>query len=185
MRLKKLFEIATTCTECPLHENRTRVVFGEGPEDAKIMLIGEAPGKNEDEKGRPFIGMAGKLLSEIIREAGMDRSEIYITSILKCRPPNNRKPRKPEYSTCMDLYLKKQIELINPEIIGLLGNSAIYALIGKKNIKQIHGETYKVNGRKYMALFHPAAALYSRKLLPQLREDMISLKRYSYLKKGH
>jgi uracil-DNA glycosylase family 4 len=177
MKLERLCEIASACIKCPLHENRTKVVFGEGPKNAKIMLVGEAPGKKEDETGRPFIGSAGKILSEIINEAGMDRSDIYITSIVKCRPENNRKPKKPEYTTCIDLYLSKQIELIDPDILGLLGNSAIYALIGKKNIKQIHGNTYEVNGRKYMALFHPAAALYSRTLLPQLKEDMVTLKK--------
>ena len=177
MKLEELCEVASTCVKCPLHEYRTKVVFGEGPKDAKILLIGEAPGKKEDETGRPSIGMAGRLLSEIIEEADMDRSDIYITSIVKCRPENNRKPKKPEYTTCIDLYLSKQIKLIDPDIIGLLGNSAVYALIGKKNIKQIHGKTYEVNGRKYMALFHPAAALYSRALLPQLKEDMVTLKK--------
>ena len=177
MKLEELHKIASTCVQCPLHQCRTNVVFGEGPKDADIMLIGEAPGRIEDETGRPFIGMAGKLLSEIIDEAGLNRSDIYITSIVKCRPENNRKPRKPEYSTCINLYLIKQIELINPNIIGLLGNSAIYALIGKTNIKQIHGNIYEVDGRKYMALFHPAAALYSRVLLPQLKEDMVTLKK--------
>ena len=177
MKLEELCEIANTCIKCPLNESRTNVVFGEGPKDARIMLVGEAPGKNEDETGRPFIGMAGRLLSEIIEEADMKRSDIYITSIVKCRPENNRKPKKLEYTTCIDLYLSRQIELIDPDIIGLLGNSAAYALIGKKNIKQIHGKTYELNGRKYMALFHPAAALYSRKLLPQLKEDMIILKK--------
>lgn len=176
MKLEQLCEIAGNCTECSLQEGRTKVVFGEGPSNAKIMLIGEAPGKNEDETGRPFIGMAGKLLSEIIHEAGLNRSDIFITSIVKCRPDGNRKPKKPEYTKCINLFLNKQIELINPDIIGLLGNSAIYALIGEKNIKQIHGNIYEVNGRKYMALFHPAAALYSRKLLPDLKEDMIKLK---------
>ena len=139
------------------------------------MLIGEAPGKKEDETGKPFIGMAGKLLTEIINESGMNRSDIYITSIVKCRPENNRKPRKLEYCTCINLYLSKQIELINPDIVGLLGNSAIYALIGEKNIKQIHGKTYELDGRSYMTMFHPAAALYSRKLLPELKKDMIGL----------
>ena len=177
MNFEELCEMASICAECPLHEGRTKVVFGEGPSDAKIMLIGEAPGKNEDETGRPFIGMAGKLLSEILHDAGLNRSEIFITSIVKCRPEGNRKPKKPEYTKCINLFLNKQIELINPDIIGLLGNSASYALIGKKNIKQIHGNIYEVNGRKYMALFHPAAALYSRKLLPQLKEDMITLKK--------
>lgn len=177
MKLEKLCEIASTCIQCPLHESRTKVVFGEGPANARIMLVGEAPGKNEDETGRPFIGMAGKLLSEILHEADIDRSEIYITSIVKCRPEGNRKPKKLEYSTCIELYLSEQIKLINPDIIGLLGNSAAYALIGQKNIKQIHGKTYELNGQKYMALFHPAAALYSRALLPQLKEDMVTLKK--------
>ena len=176
MNLKALCEIASNCIQCPLHESRMNVVFGEGRSDADIMLIGEAPGKTEDETGKPFVGMSGKLLSEIISEAGFNRSDIYITSIVKCRPENNRKPRKLEYSKCISLYLSKQINLINPDIIGLLGNSAVYALIGKKNIKQIHGETYEFNGRKYMALFHPAAALYSRALLPLLKEDMIRLR---------
>ncbi len=177
MKLEELCQVASTCIKCPLHESRTKVVFGEGPSDAKIMLVGEAPGRNEDETGRPFIGMAGKLLSEILHEADLDRSQIYITSITKCRPENNRKPKKPEYTTCIELYLEKQIELINPDIIGLLGNSAAYALIGKKSIKQIHGNIYELNGRKYMALFHPAAALYSRALLPDLKEDMVKLKK--------
>jgi uracil-DNA glycosylase family 4 len=177
MTLENLCKIADECTECTLHENRTNGVFGEGPSDSKVMLIGEAPGRMEDETGRPFIGSSGKLLSEIIESAGMDRSDFYITSIVKCRPPENRKPKKPEYSKCMELYLHKQIELIDPDIIGLLGNSATNALIGKTSIKQIHGKTYERDGRKYMALFHPAAALYSRKLLPQLKEDMLALKR--------
>lgn len=177
MKLQELCEIANICVECPLHESRTKVVFGEGPDDAQIMLVGEAPGKNEDETGRPFVGMAGRLLDEILHEADIDRSNIYITSIVKCRPPKNRKPKRNEYGTCIQQYLKKQIELINPDIIGLLGNSSLYALIGKKNIKQTHGETYEIDGRKYMALFHPAAALYSRALLPQLKEDMVRLKK--------
>lgn len=177
MKLEELCKIASTCVECPLHESRTKVVFGEGPADARIMLIGEAPGKNEDEAGRPFVGMAGRLLSKILHEAGLDRSQIYITNIVKCRPEGNRKPRKPEYTTCIGLYLDKQIKMIDPDIIGLLGNSPSYALIGKKSIKQIHGKTYELNGMRFMALFHPAAALYSRKLLPQLKEDMVTLKR--------
>jgi uracil-DNA glycosylase len=179
MKLIELCKQAQNCMKCPLHESKTHTVFGEGSGDAKIMLIGEAPGRNEDETGRPFIGSSGKLLSELIQGAGMDRQDMYITSIVKCRPENNRKPRKLEYTTCMDIYLKKQIELINPDIIGLLGNSAIYALTGESNIKQIHGNIYEVGGRKFMALFHPAAALYSRALLPQLKEDMYKLKNKS------
>ncbi|MGC9517579.1 MAG: uracil-DNA glycosylase [Methanomicrobiales archaeon] len=177
MQLENLCEKAGNCTKCPLHKNRTNVVFGEGPCDAKIMLIGEAPGKNEDLTGRPFVGSAGKILTNIIQEAHMDRSNIYITSIVKCRPEDNRKPRKAEYSTCIDHFLSKQIEIINPEIIGLLGNSSIYALIGKKNINQIHGEIYEVKDQKYMAMFHPAAVLYNRALLPKLKEDMLKLEK--------
>ncbi len=177
MKIEELCKRATNCIQCPLHEDRTKVVFGEGPCNAKIMLIGEAPGKNEDEAGKPFIGMAGKLLNEILQHAQMDRSEIYITNIVKCRPEGNRKPKKPEYTTCISLYLDKQIEIIDPDIIGLLGNSPSYSLIGMKNIKKIHGQIYELNGRKCMTLFHPAAALYSRSLLPQLKEDMVSLKK--------
>ncbi|AXV37863.1 MAG: uracil-DNA glycosylase [Methanobacteriaceae archaeon] len=177
MQLKKLCKKASNCNECPLQKNRTNVVFGEGPSNANIMLIGEAPGKNEDITGRPFVGSAGKILSSIIQEADLNRSNIYITSIVKCRPQDNRKPRKLEYSTCIDIFLKKQIELINPEIIGLLGNSSIFAIIGKKNINKIHGNIYESNGQKYMAMFHPAAVLYNRALLPKLKEDMIKLEK--------
>ncbi len=176
MKLEKLCKIASNCMQCPLHVSRTHTVFGEGPKDADIMLIGEAPGENEDETGKPFVGRSGRLLTDIITEAGMDRDHIYITSIVKCRPENNRIPRKGEYTTCIHLYLSKQIELINPKVIGLLGNSAIYALIGQKSVTKIHGNTYEVDGRKYMALFHPAAALRFRKFLPQLKEDMMRLK---------
>jgi len=178
MKLEELCKIASTCLECPLHESRTKVVFGQGPDNAKIMLIGEAPGKNEDETGKPFVGRAGKLLTNALEKAGLERSEIYITNIVKCRPEGNRKPKKPEYETCTGLYLNKQIELINPNIIGLMGNSAIYAILGEKNIKQIHGNIYESKGRKYMALFHPAAAIYSRALLPQLEEDYSVLSIY-------
>lgn len=176
MKLKGLCKIASTCVECPLHKSREKVVFGEGPKNADIMFVGEAPGEKEDETGRPFIGRSGKLLTDLVEDAGMDRRDIYITSVVKCRPENNRIPRKLEYETCINLYLSKQIELINPRIIGLLGNSAIYALIRRKNITRIHGNTYEVDGIKYMALFHPAAALRFRKLLPQLKEDMLKLK---------
>lgn len=106
MKLENLCKIAGNCISCPLHESKTHTVFGEGPEDARIMLVGEAPGKNEDETGRPFIGSSGKLLTDLISGAGMNRNDIYITSIVKCRPENNRKPRKLEYTTCIDLFKK-------------------------------------------------------------------------------
>jgi len=177
MELKKLCQTAEKCIQCPLRESRTKVVFGEGPPDSNIMFIGEAPGKKEDETGRPFVGRSGQLLSQLISGVGMDRSEVYITSIVKCRPPDNRKPKKLEYSTCMDLYLNEQIKIIKPEIIALLGNSASYALIGKKDINKIHGNIYQLNNRKYMTMFHPAAALYNKNLLPQLKMDMAALKK--------
>lgn len=176
MKLKNLCKTASNCAQCPLHESRTNVVFGEGPENADIMLVGEGPGEKEDETGRPFIGRSGKLLTDLIHQAGMDRQDIYITSIVKCRPENNRMPRKSEYETCIDLYLNRQIKLINPKIIGMLGNSAIYALTRQKSVTKIHGNVYEVDGRKYMALFHPAAALRFRKFIPMLKEDLLKLK---------
>lgn len=177
MELKKLCRTAEKCIQCPLCESRTKVVFGEGPHDSNIMFIGEAPGKMEDETGRPFVGRSGQLLSQLISGVDMNRSDVYITSIVKCRPPNNRKPRKLEYNTCMDLYLNEQIEIIKPEIIVLLGNSSSYALIGKKDIKKIHGNVYELDKRRYMTMFHPAAALYNKNLLPQLKMDMVTLKK--------
>src|SRR5213593_2187552 len=109
------------CTKCELHKNRKKAVPGEGPIDAKIMFVGEGPGLNEDEQGRPFVGAAGKLLTELLGSIGLSRSNVFITNIVKCRPPNNRPPRKTEIETCVSLYLQPQIRIINPRVIVPLG----------------------------------------------------------------
>src|SRR5205807_880478 len=117
------------CTKCELHKSRTNAVPGEGPYDAKIMFVGEGPGQNEDEQGRPFVGAAGKFLTELLESIGLKRSDVFITNIVKCRPPNNRAPRKSEIETC-NPYLQSQIRLINPRILCALGTPAINTLIG-------------------------------------------------------
>ncbi|MHA1262146.1 MAG: uracil-DNA glycosylase, partial [Candidatus Freyarchaeota archaeon] len=128
--LEEVRKIAKECVRCPLSETRTNVVFGEGDPHARIMFVGEAPGEQEDIKGRPFVGRAGRFLDHLLRVAGLERSTVYISNVVKCRPPNNRNPRKTEIEKC-NPYLQKQIQLINPRIICILGNVALKTLLGK------------------------------------------------------
>ncbi len=132
------------------------------------MLIGEGPGEEEDKQGRPFVGRAGKFLDELIDSAGLERKEVFITNVVKCRPPENRDPKKAEIKAC-NPYLKRQIELIDPDVICTLGNHATETLIGKKGITKLHGKEFEYQGKKLVPLYHPAASLYN----PNLVEDMI------------
>ncbi|MGM0509893.1 MAG: uracil-DNA glycosylase, partial [Thermoplasmatota archaeon] len=144
--LDKVHEEIETCTKCPLHENRTNAVPGEGDGDADIMLIGEGPGEKEDEQGRPFVGRAGKFLDELLDSAGLNRDEVFITNVVKCRPPDNRDPKKGEIKAC-NPYLKRQIQLIDPDVICTLGNHATETLIGKKGITKLHGKEFEYQGK--------------------------------------
>jgi uracil-DNA glycosylase len=164
------------CKKCPLHLRRTNAVPGTGNYNAKLMIIGEGPGRDEDIQGKPFVGKAGKLLTQLLSEIGISREEVYITNVVKCRPPDNRVPEESEIEACRD-YLRRQIEIINPKIILLLGSTALKAVIGEKSITKVRGEEIEIDGIIYLPTFHPAAVLRDESnKLPQIREDFRKLK---------
>ncbi len=165
------------CTKCELHKSRTNAVPGEGPYDARIMFVGEGPGQNEDEQGRPFVGAAGKFLTELLESIGMKRSNVFITNIVKCRPPNNRAPRKPEIEAC-NPYLQSQIKLINPRIVCALGTPAITTLMGDEySASRFHGKPLTKGGVTLLPMYHPAATLYDASLKETLFHDFQILKK--------
>jgi uracil-DNA glycosylase len=164
------------CTKCELHKNRTQAVPGEGPYDARIMFVGEGPGQNEDEQGRPFVGAAGKFLTELLESIGLKRSDVFITNIVKCRPPNNRAPKKSETEAC-NPYLQSQIRLINPRIVCALGTPAITTLIGDEySASKSHGNPLLKGQITFLPMYHPAAALYDASLKETLFHDFHILK---------
>ncbi len=161
------------CVKCALSETRTQVVFGTGNPDADLVFVGEAPGRDEDLKGEPFVGRAGKLLDKLLSEIGIERSDVYIANILKCRPPANRDPQPAEIEACTP-YLDRQIELIKPVIIATLGNFATkYLLDTKVGITRLRGKRFKYPGAAALIpTFHPAAALRGgEKVLVDMRAD--------------
>jgi uracil-DNA glycosylase family 4 len=151
-----------------------RVVFGEGNPDADVIFIGEAPGKNEDLTGRPFVGAAGKFLDEMLATANLKRQDVYITSILKHRPPNNRDP-KPAEKTAFLPYLKSQIDIIKPKLIVLLGRHSMDSLLPGLTISQVHGVPQISGGYTYLPLYHPAAALYNGSMRQTLLDDFAKI----------
>jgi uracil-DNA glycosylase len=178
-RLVELYKQASTCTLCPLSEGRTNVVFGAGNADADLMFVGEAPGAEEDRQGLPFVGRAGRLLTELIEGIGMTRDDVFITNVLLCRPPGNRDPQPNEIETCRP-YLEQKLELIQPRVIGTLGNFAT-KLLTRSNvgITRVRGtpQVHTLGGRTLfvMPLLHPAAALRTPSLVETLREDFAKL----------
>ena len=159
-QLKKQVEI---CNKCKLCNTRNNTVFGEGNINTKIMFIGEGPGADEDAQGRPFVGKAGKLMNNAFEGLGIDRNNIYIANVVKCRPPQNRTPQSDEIEACI-YYLKKQILLIKPEIIVLMGNTALKSVFGNEySITKQRGKIIEKNGIKYIPTFHPAALLRDEK----------------------
>jgi DNA polymerase len=178
-QLKQVYREASTCTRCPLSETRTTVVFGAGNADADLMFVGEAPGANEDKQGLPFVGQAGKLLDKLLAEIGLQRDQVFIANVLKCRPPGNRDPRPQEIESCRH-YLHSQVELIEPLVICTLGNFSTKLLRGDPTgISRIHGQPeVHVLGHRAVRLFpiyHPAAALYTPSMLETLRADFARL----------
>ncbi len=160
------------CTKCELHKSRTNAVPGEGPSNAVVMFVGEGPGHNEDKEGRPFVGAAGKLLNEMLESIGLKRGEVFITNIVKCRPPDNRSPRQVEIEAC-NPYLQSQIELISPRIICPLGTPAIKTLMGPEySATNIHGKPLGKGQVVFLPMYHPAAALYDASLRKVLFEDI-------------
>jgi uracil-DNA glycosylase len=159
------------CTKCPLYQGRTNAVPGAGPIDSDIMFIGEGPGYNEDKKGLPFVGQSGHLLEEFLGIIGMTRDQVFISNVVKCRPPENRDPEPFEVETCTSNYLFKQIETINPKVIVTLGRFSMGLFFPKAKITQIHGQHKFENGRYFLPLFHPAAILRNMAMKPAAIDD--------------
>jgi len=178
-RLVEVFNEASGCTRCALGDSRTQVVFGAGNADADLMLVGEAPGADEDLQGLPFVGRSGSLLTRLLADAGLPREEVFITNTLKCRPPANRDPLASEVETCHP-WLQEQIRLVEPRYIASLGNFATKLLSGDPTgITKVHGRPRpRVFGDREVLLyplFHPAAALRSTRVADLLREDILRL----------
>ena len=172
--LEKIAADVRGCPLCKLSRSRKNAVPGEGQLSAKIMFIGEAPGRSEDEKGRPFVGAAGRILDELLKKAGIERSEVFITNIVKCRPPNNRVPKEDELTACRP-YLNRQIALIRPKVICILGRTAYSSLLGGSSITANRGKIVERAGQKYFLTFHPAAVIYNKDLLSALEADLKKL----------
>lgn len=164
------------CTRCELHRTRTNSVPGEGPADARIMFIGEAPGWNEDQQGRPFVGAAGKFLEELLAAAGLKRSEVFITNVVKSRPPGNRDPLPDEIAACAP-FLQRQIDAIDPDVIVTLGRFSMAKWFPGERISRIHGQPRKEGKRLIVPMYHPAAALHQQALKATILEDFAKLPR--------
>ncbi len=174
--LREVEEEIRRCRRCPLCRTRRRAVPGEGRPDADIMFVGEAPGGEEDAQGRPFVGAAGRLLTNLLRSIGIDRREVFITNIVKCRPPGNRDPLPEEIEACNE-YLLTQIALIKPKIICTLGRFAAQTLIaGNLSISREHGKPRRLSGILYVPIFHPAAALHQPRFADALESDFRALR---------
>ncbi len=162
------------CTRCDLSKTRTNAVPGSGRKETDVVFIGEAPGRNEDLQGAPFVGTAGKILSDALDYAGFARSNVYITNVVKCRPPNNRRPNKEELDSCK-IYLQKELEIIRPKIICILGNTAYGSLLDGSAITKNRGKLIKKNNQLYFVTVHPAAVIYNPDLGQVLKDDLKTL----------
>jgi uracil-DNA glycosylase family 4 len=172
--LAQVAKEVAVCTNCGLHASRKKAVPGEGPARAEIMFIGEGPGFHENEQGRPFVGAAGQFLDQLLAQAGVTRGDVYITNVVKCRPPGNRDPLPDELTAC-DFHLQRQIEAINPSIIVTLGRFSMSKFMPGAKISAVHGQMRKIGERYVIAMFHPAAALHQASLKPALLADFARL----------
>ena len=170
--LTTLHDKICTCQLCPLSLCRKCAVPGSGPSPAQIMLVGEAPGREEDLKGLPFVGRAGKLLDKALLQAGLEKSEVFITSVVKCRPPENRKPKKEEINLCHP-YLQAQMDLVHPRIVCLMGNTATQAVLGMQGVTNLRGQ---IQQGRFLITYHPAAVLRNRNLMEEFVSDLKRLK---------
>lgn len=168
--LEEIAQLVRNCTDCPLHEGRTNAVPGEGAADADIMFIGEAPGYQEDRQGRPFVGPAGQFLDELLVSIGLSREQVYITNLVKSRPPQNRDPRPDEISACSK-YLDRQIELIDPDLIVTLGRFSLARYFPGESISRAHGKLRQKDGRYVYPIMHPAAGLHRQELRSVIIQD--------------
>src|SRR5215208_2614713 len=159
-RLEVLAGEIRVCVKCPLHESRTIAVPGDGKPSSKLMIIGEAPGKDEDESGLPFVGATGRFLNSVLEGSGIKREDFFITNTVKCRPPKNRTPKRLEVDTCTSNYLFEQIELLNPKLIMLLGGVAAKRMLGVKTVNEARGRVIEHNGRSYIVGYHQAVRFY-------------------------
>jgi len=173
-KLEKVKQNVIKCTKCELSKTRTNSVPGKGDFKSDVIFVGEAPGKNEDKNGEPFIGVAGKKLSAALEGAGVSRDKVYITNIVKCRPPKNRVPKTNERETCQD-YLKQEIAIIKPKLICILGNTAFNSLLGGSEIMKFRGKIVQKDNQLYFLTVHPAATIYNQKLIDVLNEDIVKL----------
>lgn len=166
------------CTKCRLHEGRTNTVPGYGNPQAKIVFVGEGPGKDEDLQGRPFVGRSGQLLTKLLAGIGIDREDVFITNVVKCRPPNNRDPMEDEIGTCVPAYLERQIQAINPRVIVTLGRFSLGIFLPGVSISQAHGQAKRrvSDKRVIFPFYHPAVGLYKASMVATLEQDMQVLK---------
>jgi len=162
------------CTKCDLCKTRTNAVPGKGNFQSDVIFVGEAPGRNEDKNGEPFVGVAGKKLSIALDKAGISRDAVYITNIVKCRPPNNRVPNTDERDTCKE-YLKQEISIIKPKLICILGNTAFNSILGGSEITKFRGKVVRKDNLLYFLTIHPAATIYNQKLIDVLKNDIVKL----------
>lgn len=174
--LEKIAAEVRGCPLCKLSRTRKNAVSGEGQLAARIMFVGEAPGRSEDDKGRPFVGAAGRILDDLLKKAGIERSQVFITNVVKCRPPNNRVPEEDEAAACRP-YLDRQVSLIRPKVICILGRTAYSSLLGGGSITANRGRIVEKAGQKYFLTIHPAAAIYNKSLLSVLEADLKKLAR--------
>ena len=172
--LAQIAREVSVCTRCMLHHSRKLAVPGEGPVDAEIMFIGEGPGFHENEQGRPFVGAAGSYLEELLAKINLKRTDVFITNVVKCRPPNNRDPLPDELAACSD-YLERQIQGINPKVIVTLGRYSMARFLPNAKISEVHGQAYKIKGRLVVPMFHPAAALHQPSLKISVERDFARL----------
>lgn len=170
IELEQLYRRVANCTDCGLCNTRTQAVPGEGPADAEVMFVGEGPGFHEDQQARPFVGPAGRLLEDLLASAGLRRSDVYITNVVKCRPPNNRDPLPAEVDACR-AYLEQQIAFIQPKLIVTLGRYSLSWFFPRDSISKVHGHLRRQNDTYYLHMYHPAAALHAGNLRKTIEDD--------------
>ena len=175
--LTDLYKQIVVCTNCELHRTRMKGVPGEGPENSQIMFIGEGPGFNENQQGRPFVGAAGQFLEALLKSIGLKRSDVYICNVVKCRPPENRDPLPAEIAACRH-FLDRQIAFIKPKLIVTLGRYSMAPYFPGESISKVHGQARKWGEQVVVAMFHPAAALHQPKYKTEIETDFKKLPRY-------
>lgn len=175
--LQEIAQQVAVCEKCALHFSRKHAVPGEGPVNAKMLFIGEGPGFHENEQGRPFVGAAGKFLDELLARIDLSRDDVFITNVVKCRPPGNRDPQLDELAACAG-YLDRQIEVLNPPIIVTLGRFSMAKFLPNARISDVHGQATWVKSRLIVPMFHPAAALHQPTLKPAVEADFARLPGY-------